>query len=337
MRTNETIEDPAGRRPVLKSYRSSLLNGVRSFRISMILVALGAVVWLTVRAGRVWRRQDTAETEPPTTKTIALGGPVAESIAVVGTTVIDHNAVDAAVIPQTWLDQARGLSTLFNHKSVGNNILAGLADLQAQDPGRYSIHTQSSQGTSSGINHYQAGSNGAPLTKIDGFAPLVSDGHDLAMLKLCPGDCPCVQGDTPIDQVWTAYRDMMIAQQAAHPSTVLVWWTWPLIASNHSRAHCNEELAAFNDAVRAHVAANGGVLFDIADIESHDPGGSPVDYNGWEAAYPGYTSDGAHLNEIGRQRVASALWSLLAQVAGSGDHGFAVYLPTVIRSSAHGH
>jgi hypothetical protein len=122
-----------------------------------------------------------------------------------------------------------------------------------------------------------------------------------------------------MDEVWTAYRDMMITKQAEHPSTLLVWWTWPIIASDHSRAYCNEELEGFNDTVRAYVDAHGGVLFDIADIESHDPDGNPVDYNGWEAAYPAYTTDGAHLSEMGRQRAANALWSLLARTAGWGD------------------
>ncbi|RLC64929.1 MAG: hypothetical protein DRI80_00120 [Chloroflexota bacterium] len=261
----------------------------------------------------------TLEDAPELWPVIAEGCDEQIPVTQTNTIIIDHNAVDASVIPQAWLDEARVLVTFFNHKSIGNNILDGIADLQAQDPGRYSISVQFSNGTSPGINHYQAGSNGAPLTKISGFADNVQDGHDLAFMKFCTGDCECIQGDTPIDQVWAAYREMMIAEQAEHPNTVLAWWTWPIIASNNSRAYCNEELAEFNDAVRAYVDANGGVLFDIADIESHDPDGNPVYYNGWEAAYPDYTTDGAHLSEMGRQRVASAMWWLLARVAGWGS------------------
>jgi hypothetical protein len=279
----------------------------------MIIVTLVVSLLTTVMVVDTLPRRTLAMTDAPYATNTGNTSQAADDI------IIDHNAVDAAVIPQAWLDQARVLATFFNHKSIGNNILDGIADLQSQNPGRYSISVQSSNGTSPGINHYQAGSNGAPLTKIDGFAAQVKDGHDTGMLKFCTGDCPCIQGDTPIDQVWAAYRDMMIAEQAEHPGTVLVWWTWPLIANNHSRAYCNEELAEFNDAVRAYIAANGGVLFDIADIESHDPGGNPVDYEGWEAAYPDYTSDGAHLNETGRQRVARAMWWLLARVAGWDD------------------
>ncbi|MGD2165531.1 MAG: hypothetical protein PVH50_08365 [Anaerolineae bacterium] len=291
---------------------------VRYLEIPLTIFAL--VPWSVVGVLAVDRAPGTT-IEPADslhTLEVVARGPGASIMEPGSSIVIDHTAVDAAAIPQSWLDEARGLATLFNHKSIGENILDGVADLESLDPDRYAIDVQYSNGTAAGINEYQAGSNGSPLTKVDGFAPLVKDGHDAAFMKFCTGDAPCVAGDTPMDDVWTAYRDMMVAEQAAHPSTPLIWWTWPIIASDNSRASCNEELQQFNDTVRAYVAANGGVLFDIADIESHDQNGDPVNYNGWEAAYPGYTTDGAHLSETGRQRVASALWWLLASVAGWG-------------------
>jgi hypothetical protein len=77
-----------------------------------------------------------------------------------------------------------------------------------------------------------------------------------------------------------------------------------------------DSFAEFNDYVRAYVAANGGILFDIADVESHDPSGNPISAGGYEAMYNGYSTDGAHLNTTGRQRVARAMWWLLARTAG---------------------
>jgi hypothetical protein len=207
------------------------------------------------------------------------------------------------------------LVTLFSHKSIGNNILDGIADLQDQDPNRYTIRVTSSTGTQSGINHTQPGSNGRPLTKIRGFSALVQGGHDLAMTKFCTGDVPCVNGDTPIATMWTEYRDAMETLIQSHPGTTIVWWTIPTIANNHSRARCNQEIAWFNDQMRAHVNANNDVLFDIADIESHDESGNLVTWNGIEAGWPGWTYDGAHLNEAGRQRVAGAIWHLLTGIA----------------------
>ena len=102
----------------------------------------------------------------------------------------------------------------------------------------------------------------------------------------------------------------MIVQQAAHPDTILVWWTAPLTTQSDARGLAS--FAEFNGYVRAYVNANGGVLFDIADIESHDSAGNPITKNGLEAMAGEYSTDRAHLNATGRRRVASALWWLLA-------------------------
>jgi hypothetical protein len=214
------------------------------------------------------------------------------------------------------LDAARQVVAYFNHASIGANILDGMRDLQSLNAARYSINIQSSSGTGVGINEYQAGSNGRPITKIDGFASNVKDGHDAAFIKFCTGDVPCVNGDTSMETMWARYRDMMVAQQAAHPDTELVWWTIPIIARDHGLVHCNEQITWFNRWVRRYVDENNLMLFDIAAIESHDPNGNPIiTPQGYEAAWPGYTYDGEHLNETGRQRVANAVWYLLVEIA----------------------
>lgn len=218
--------------------------------------------------------------------------------------IVDHTAY-ADNLTQAQLDYARSRVHFFNHASIGSNILDGMRLLSSDNPTRYAISIVYSSGTNTGINEYQAGSNGRPLTKVSGFSANIKTGHDLAFMKFCTGDIPCVQGDTPISQMWAAYRDMMIQYDN------VIWWTIPIIASNNSRAYCNQELAQFNNLVRDYVNANGGILFDIADIESQ--GGTITTSQGYEAAYPAYTSDGAHLSVLGQRRVASALWVLLAQ------------------------
>ncbi|MDY6876709.1 MAG: hypothetical protein SWK90_10985 [Chloroflexota bacterium] len=288
----------------------------QSLKVSMIIMTLvvPSLIAVTVVAG--WPRQTLATAGTPhaiemvsTKQTPALTS-VADSI------VIDHNCVDAAAIPQAWLDQARGQVTFFNHKSIGTNTLEGMADLQSQDAGRYSIDVRYGTGTSAGINHYQAGDNEHPMDKISGFAALVSDGHNIAFMKFCPSDLGPSSGYSAHD-IWIAYRDMLIEQQSAHPDTVLVWWTVPLTTQSDARGL--DSFAEFNDYVRSYVAANGGILFDIADIESHDPSGNPITAGGYEAMWDNYASDSPHLNETGRQRVASAMWWLLARLAGWGD------------------
>jgi len=186
----------------------------------------------------------------------------------------------------------------------------------AQNPGRYTIAVVYGTGTGTGITHYQTGSNGDPHSKIDGFDALIRGGptRDVAFMKLCVGDFPPWTSDSP-DDVWHAYRDTMADLQQDYPDTVFVWWTAPLTTQSDNQG--NAEKAIYNALVRDYVTQNGGFLFDVADIQSHDPSGNPVTGpTGYEAMYDAYSSDGAHLNETGRQRVARALWWLLARTAG---------------------
>ncbi|MFC1649613.1 hypothetical protein ACFL2C_02815 [Patescibacteria group bacterium] len=227
--------------------------------------------------------------------------------------VIDHTKVDADTIPVSYLDESRNLVQFFNHRSIGNNILNGFSLLRAQNPSRYSININYSSGSSQGINHYMAGTNGDPLSKVNGFGSLVRDSHHYAFMKFCVGDFAYWSG-VDSNTIWTAYRDMMIAQQNEHPNTTLVWWTSPLTTQTDGRSLA--DFAVFNQLVRDHVDQNGGILFDIADIQSHDPNGNLVTRDGHEAMYNGYSTDGAHLNEAGQQRVAKAWWWMMAEFAG---------------------
>lgn len=263
-----------------------------------------------------------AATGPPQVAQSLAGKPIARTKSATSGMIIDHNAVDAAVIPLPWLDQARALDTFFGHKSVGNNILDGMVDLQVQNSERYTIAMQYGWpnwfADNDGILHRTIGTNYYPETKIDAFnTHLRDDGFhvaDVAMMKFCPSDVPPFSS-TPAADTWVAYRDMMNALEHDYPGVTFVWWTISLMTADDNRG--NDERAVFNGLVREYCAASGCLLFDIADIESHDPDGSPiVGPTGHEAMYNGYSDDGAHLNEMGRQRVANAFWWLLARAAG---------------------
>lgn len=295
-----------------------------SLRLLVLLVAgLGVILVTQVGAlcgpfegARLAETSDTSLLEPTTITDVA-----GDSI------VIDHTQVDAGVIPMEWLDQARALDTFFGHRSVGNNILDGMGDLMGMDAQRYTIAIDGS-GPSwfeshSGIGHTSIGSNQHPQTKIDHFDRLIRldgyDNADLAMMKFCPSDS-LPFGDMPGDEIWIAYRDMMAALETDYPELAIVWWTFPLATAADNRG--NDQRAVFNNSVRQYCAAHECVLFDIADIESHDPSGNPVtSITGHESMWNGYSYDGGHLNEVGRQRVANAYWSLLARSAGWNGNG----------------
>jgi hypothetical protein len=248
--------------------------------------------------------------EPPTpTATSEPGGAI----------VVDHTSY-ASALTQAQLDAARALDVLFAHKSIGANVMDGLDDLTAQNWTRY--HVDSAYNASAS---WWAGNNGIIedttfgdnlnlLSKIDGFDDHVRGGYHAGdvVIKFCYGDLP-PWASTPTATVWQEYRDMMLALEAACPDTVFVWWTVPLMGSSWNTG--NDQKALFNGWARAFCAANGKVLFDFADIESHAAGGAPVTGgDGSEAAWEGWTYDKKHLNEAGRRRVASALWALLVGV-----------------------
>jgi len=111
------------------------------------------------------------------------------------------------------------------------------------------------------------------------------------------------------------YLATMDRIRTAHPTITVVYAT-----SSLARIIGDAVKQSYNDAVRAHAAEHGLWLFDLADIESHDPDGTPVTYNGYEAMSAHYTTEvnGGHLGSMstGKIRVAMAWWILMGRLAG---------------------
>ena len=98
--------------------------------------------------------------------------------------------------------------------------------------------------------------------------------------------------------------------EAKYPGVKFVWWTMPI------KTEGDKIRDEYNRLVRDYTRANNKRLFDIADIESHDPTGTAITNNNYPAQFEGYSSDGGHLNEEGSQRVALAWWQMMARLAG---------------------
>lgn len=123
--------------------------------------------------------------------------------------------------------------------------------------------------------------------------------------------------------------------EASHPDKIFIYWTTSL-----ARSIGTEVSDTFNQSMREYAMSHGKPLFDVADILSHAPDGTPcydnrdgVPYsnaNGSEdypddgqnhlAICPQYTTevDGGHLGSVsaGSITVAKAFWVLMAQIAG---------------------
>ncbi|HSP80365.1 MAG TPA: hypothetical protein VLQ93_17670, partial [Myxococcaceae bacterium] len=123
--------------------------------------------------------------------------------------------------------------------------------------------------------------------------------------------------------------------EAQHPDKRFIYWTTSL-----ARSIGTLDGTRFNDQMRQYAVARGGVLFDVADILSHDEQGQPcydnrdgVEYCGSNScenhpddglSYPAicqdYTTEleGGHLGSVsaGKIRIAKAFWVLMARMAG---------------------
>ena len=207
--------------------------------------------------------------------------------------VIDHTYADLNSLPDDAIKSAREVRSVLRHASVGGNISAGLNDLQGiDDKYNYSAFAFSDRGNPGWR---------AKVDDLDAFVAEHLSEYAVFSQKFCFID---------EDANWRYYRDHMEALEAAYPDKGFVWWTMPI------RTDGSALRDAYNIKVRNYCLANGKILFDIADIESHDPAGHPIRDGRYEAMYSGYSSDGGHLDETtGRQRVATAYWWLMARLA----------------------
>jgi hypothetical protein len=216
--------------------------------------------------------------------------------------VADHSATALTSIPDAALPPAANLRLLVRHASVGSNINSGLETLEGlnakYDRSRWIFQSRGNPGWKAKVDDLvaQAAAN--------------ASSYDVLTMKLCYIDT---------DASFTYYREKMLQLETAYPSKLFVWWTMPIQTAS------DPDRQAFNDAVRTFARANGKVLFDIADIEAYNAAGQKAtDGSGYEIMWPEWTSDGGHLNSAGSQRVASALWWLMARLGGWDPNGLQV-------------
>jgi hypothetical protein len=126
------------------------------------------------------------------------------------------------------------------------------------------------------------------------------------------------------------YLNAMNQLEIDYPGVTFVYMTGHLDGSGASG-----NLNVRNNQIRSYCIANNKVLFDFADIESYDPGGSyfldlnandNCDYNGgnwaqeWCAANPSSelcrTCECAHSQALNCNLKGRAFWWMLARVAG---------------------
>ena len=196
-------------------------------------------------------------------------------------------------------------TVFFAHNSVGQNIIDGIKALDSSIP-----IFSGSQAGNKGITENYMGFNGDPLGKLEAFENLINGGANnaqIAMFKLCYAD---FQAYTDVDSLFSDYVAVFDRLGGKYPDVTFVHVTAPLY---HYNASWNNRVQhSFNEKLRAQY---GGLVFDLAAIESVDSAGNmAISRDGVSPALAEeWTSDGSHLNASGGRRLASAIISFLAQ------------------------
>lgn len=240
------------------------------------------------------------------------------------TDVDDISLADLDRVPQARWTALGGKRVFFGHQSVGANILEGVGEIAGARPGL----------ALPPILDAHIGQNRHPLGKIEAFAQAVRDAgpspYDLAFMKLCYVD---IDRETDVATLFATYRDAMRKLAAEVPATRLLHCTIPLCATRvdwKSRLKrmlgmevwgdvSNLRRCQYNELMRAEYGA-AGTLIDIARAESQLPDGNSVrwktDGKEHECLATCYTTDGGHLNAVGRRAVARLLLLRLQEVVG---------------------
>jgi len=267
--------------------------------------------------------------------------------------VIDHNTVSLFdEIPDEYLQAASEILLFHRHASVGANIRMGLDCLANEFPERPYAPDISQLGdkrppwcdqgldaeeiifdakyNSSNWNfelHSQPNANPGWYNKVNYFIERMNhlapeESYDYASFNFGYVE------DQSINNYFFSADDSnsrfpnvadLEALDDQFPDTELIWWTMALARRSEPQHE------TFNQNLRKYAKEHGKILFDIADIESHLPDGTPctgIDQNekpnDIEALCEAYTTEpvGGHLNAKGSLRMAKAMWVLMATLAG---------------------
>ncbi|MBE2248154.1 MAG: SGNH/GDSL hydrolase family protein [Myxococcus sp.] len=233
-----------------------------------------------------------------------------------------------AAAPQP-LERVEARRVFFGHQSVGGNVIEGLTEVSG---GKLRVVEARTAGAfdQPGFVHTLVGRNEDPSGKVADFEKALDDvagRPDIAFFKFCYVD---FTPSTDVEKLFAEYSASLTRLQAKYPKVTFVHVTVPLtvvqtgakawLKRRLGRAPWGEQENAvrhrYNELLRAKLS--GQPLFDLAALESTRSDGTPQRFELGGAQVPmlvpGYTDDGAHLNAVGRRRVAEALLEFLAKL-----------------------
>jgi hypothetical protein len=221
----------------------------------------------------------------------------------------------------------------FGHMSVGFNMVDGLRQLAAEE-GIDAIHLveldEEPAPSDTFFAHSQVGKNKDPRSKIGEFAERIGGGlpaePDIAFMKFCFVD---FAPDTDTSDLFSYYRSTMSRLSEEHPQVRFLHTTVPLVTRKlriKDRVRlllrmpvwvddANVKRHVFNRLVRE--TYDRDLIIDVAREESTRSDGTRQQYtkNGrtYYSLVPAYTTDGGHLNDVGKRKVAAEMVRVIAR------------------------
>ena len=254
--------------------------------------------------------------------------------------VADHTVIGQfSSIPQSAALAAAAQKLVFLHQSTGSYIdnygLGCLAGLH-NDPENYPAEctTYANNMASNTWPWYSDAKwnwpfwpeyTTDPFAKMDEFVSYVdahSSEYQVFGMKYCYDD-GWNQGENANQQY---YITKMLSLESKYPNKVFIWTTsalWHNPVSDQGGTACNstwnscEGISQLNQQIRTYAKAHNKILYDIADIESHDSNGNSCTVEGYEGmCAEWYANSGGHPNVVGAIRLAKGFWWLMARING---------------------
>lgn len=229
-------------------------------------------------------------------------------------------------IPDGFIQNAINSKIMFRHASVGTTINGGLECLQGT---RNNCKMYPMYKYNRNEWKFIGRGNSGWYGKLKEFELKVNDSaayYDIFFTKYCYLDGldetaePCgkyPQNPAMVKKAWDSLRVIMERLEIDHPTKKFIWITIPLTQVGQ---HCTDTL---NKLIRDYCIQNRKILFDIADIESHDTVGNAYKSNsGLEIAYKPHCGEqkpdavACHPNSTGGLILAKAFWVMIAKING---------------------
>lgn len=265
--------------------------------------------------------------------------------------VIDHKSVELFdQIPDEYIQAASEITWYHRHASVGVNMRFGLDCIfnffpDRADPNRRPHACDRDLSTDTIVFdqkydssnwefelHATPNANPGWNNKINYFVESVDNLNETETFDYASFNFGYVEDDSIINHFFTNtdpndnFPGIWDLEQleARHPDIEFIYWTIALARQT------DPHILEFNEQLRQYARDNGKILMDIASIESHTHGGEPctgIDQNqnptDLTAICEDYVEEifAGHLNSLGSNRMARAIWVMMAQLAGWEANG----------------